>query len=358
MRFSGQNKPSFGKGIYTLAQSGTHSQPSVLINGEGTDMVDNQSLNNRAKRKVITNTMVLSLVDVAKADGDIDAQKQYWNAHHCQNNIVTHDHKVFGKYCKNRFCTVCTAIRKADLINRYYPTIKEWKDPHFVTLTVKACKAEKLNRWIFGMYRAFQLIHTRCKKRHQRGQGIKLIGVKSLECNFNPINRTYNPHFHIIVPDEETANLLRAEWMEQWRDKTGKKYRHYYTSPKAQHITRITDLEHALVETIKYGSKIFTEPDLKKKSQLPKDRMIYAKALHNIFQAMKDKRLFDRFGFNLPPQPKKQGQSKWVNRYDEWRFSLPAADWINQETGECLTGYLMPHELTQLLNECIDVEVA
>lgn len=40
-------------------------------------MVDSQSLNNRAKRKVTTNTMVLSLVDVARADGDNEAQQQY-----------------------------------------------------------------------------------------------------------------------------------------------------------------------------------------------------------------------------------------------------------------------------------------
>ena len=189
------------------------------------------------------------------------------------------------------------------------------KNPHFVTLTVKACKAEKLDEWVKKMYKAFNLIQGRCKKRHQRGKGIKLIGVKSLECNFNPMKKTYNPHFHIIVPSAEVAHLLRREWIDQWKPthKPNVYYnKHKYASPAAQDIRKINDLEHALIETIKYGSKIFTEPDLKKKSRLPKDHTIYASALHNIFTAMQGKRLFDRFGFNLPHRTNKSTLSHWV----------------------------------------------
>ena len=59
------------------------------------------------------------------------------------------------------------------------------------------------------MNKAFSIIKERCKKRHQRGTGIQLIGIKSLECNFNPQKKTYNPHFHIIVPNKEIATLLK-----------------------------------------------------------------------------------------------------------------------------------------------------
>ena len=348
--------------IYTLAHSGTteaiNAQPLVLVKGQGTEIIDNPSLETRAKRKIITNKMALSLIDIAKENGDFEAVQQYWNAYHCQSNITSFNYRLYGNYCKNRFCTICTAIRKAEIINKYYPTISQWEDPHFITLTVKSCKADKLNLWVGGMFKAFDRIHNRCKKRHQRGNGIKLIGVKSLECNFNPINKTYNPHFHIIVPNKETAILLRNEWMLQWRPQDVSVYRYKFTSPKAQHIKRIDDLEHTLVETIKYGSKIFTEPDLKKKSQLPKDRMIYAKALHYIFQAMKGKRLFDRFGFNLPRKEKPINQTKWIKTYENWFYSLEAGDWINEESNECLTGYLMPLELSTLINECINIEAS
>ena len=200
---------------------------------------------------------------------------------------------------------------------------------------------EKLDEWVKKMYKAFNLIHGRCKKRHQRGNEIKLIGVKSLECNFNPIKKTYNPHFHIIVPNAEVAHLLRKEWIEQWRpiQKANCNYNKYkYTNPAAQDIRKINDLEHALIETIKYGSKIFTEPDLKKKSRLPEDHTIYASTLHNIFSAMQGKRLFDRFGFNVLNQTNKSTLSNWVNNYEKWEYSTQACDWVNESTGETLTG--------------------
>ncbi len=351
----------FGKEeIYTLAESGTrkneYDTPKALISGEGTDIINNLSLKNRAKRKVISRSMNLALVDVAKEKGEPERAQAYWNAYHCQRKVIVTDNKLYAKYCKNRFCTMCCAIRKADTINRYYPTISQWDDVHFVTLTVKACKADNLNRWIYGMNKAFKLIHNRCKKRHQRGKGIKLIGIKSLECNFNPDKKTYNPHFHIIVPSKEIADLLKNEWLIQWRPKEKTEYKYKFASPKAQKISKVTSLEHSLIETIKYGSKIFTEPDLKKKGKQALPPMIYARALDNILVAIKGKRIFERFGFNLLKQPKRKQTSKIVENYETWLFPKDASDWINPDTGECLTGYLQPKELAYLLNDCINVE--
>jgi hypothetical protein len=354
------NCVSDGGEIYTLVESGTHNKQAniskAFVSGKGTDIINNPSLKNRAKRKVITRKMILALIDVVKEKGEPERQQAYWNTFYCQSSVIISGNKLYGDYCKNRFCTICCAIRKADTINRYYPYISQWEDVHFVTLTVKACKADKLNRWIGGMYKAFELIHNRCKKRHQRGKGIKLIGIKSLECNFNPVKKTYNPHFHIIVPGKKIADLLVKEWLEQWRPENKSTYRYKFTSPKAQKISKVTNLEHSLIETIKYGSKIFTEPDLKKKSKQSIPPMIYAYALDNILVAMKGKRIFDRFGFNLPPQPTKKNTSKLVENYENWLFPDNATDWINTKTGESLTGYFQPIELSFLLNECINIQ--
>jgi plasmid rolling circle replication initiator protein Rep len=62
-----------------------------------------------------------------------------------------------------------------------------------------------------AMKRAFKRILTKCNKRHQREKGPKIIGIKSLECNFNPERRTYNPHYHVIVPNWEIAILIKRE---------------------------------------------------------------------------------------------------------------------------------------------------
>jgi hypothetical protein len=301
--------------------------------------------------------MVLALIDVANEKGEPERVQAYWNSYHCLNNVIVSNGKMYGKYCKNRFCTICNAIRKADMINRYYTVISQWEDVQFVTLTVKACKEEKLNRWIYGMLRAFELIHNRCKKRYQRGKGIKLIGVKSLECNFNPAKKTYNPHFHLIVPNREIAELIKKEWLEQWRPKNKNEYRYKFATPAAQHIESVYNLETALIETIKYGSKIFTEPDLNKKSTLKTPPKIYARALDNILVAMKGKRIFERFGFNLPQQTQNRS-TKVVADFENWTFPKDSSDWVNDETGEALTGFLSPWDLSHLLNECINLQLA
>ncbi|WP_158235300.1 hypothetical protein [Flavobacterium sp. 9] len=52
-----------------------------------------------------------------------------------------------------------------------------------------------------------------CKvfQKTQKDNGIKLVAVKSLECNFNPKTQTYNPHLHLIVASNEIAELLVNE---------------------------------------------------------------------------------------------------------------------------------------------------
>ncbi len=44
-------------------------------------------------------------------------------------------------HCKNRFCTYCCGIRKAELITKYLPVLQTWKAPHFVSLTIRAVNA-------------------------------------------------------------------------------------------------------------------------------------------------------------------------------------------------------------------------
>jgi len=69
------------------------------------------------------------------------------------------------------------------------------------------------------MIRGFKRIKDKYRKRHQRGKSIKLVEVKSLECNYNPTKRTYNPHFHILTPNTNIAEILKKEWLQLWTSK-------------------------------------------------------------------------------------------------------------------------------------------
>src|SRR5690606_33228582 len=109
--------------------------------------------------------MMLKLIDLAKENETPELEKSFWNTYHCQNNVITADGRLYGKYCKNRFCTLCCSIRKAEIINRYYPIISKWENPQFVTITILAVQENKLKSRVNGMIRGFRKISAKHRKR-------------------------------------------------------------------------------------------------------------------------------------------------------------------------------------------------
>lgn len=342
--------------IYTLGQNGTGYienniiKPVAIVTGAGSKLGDDKVAKGRAKRKIISLTMALNLITIADKREAHDKKSSFWNTYHCQSKVYSYEGRLYGKYCKNRFCTLCCSIRKADLINKYLPVIKEWPQPQFVTLTIRACKATRLKVMLNGMIKAFRQINEKYRKRNQRNNGIRLIGVKSLECNFNPMKMTYNPHLHLIVASREIGEIIIKEWLAKWTSK--------FALRVAQDIRPINDLEGGLIEIIKYGSKIFTEPDVNSKSSSHNRSQIYAAALYNIFDAMKDLRIFERFGFDHPNPQKQIMGSKVVDNYYEWVFVPQYFDWLNTENELVLSGFAPKQELVNLLEHNINVELA
>lgn len=339
-----------GKTINTLAQTGTNALhlPDKILLGKGSDLSDRKAWKGRAKRKKVSQALSVRLVAEVEKKGEPERKSEYWNMFHCQSKLTVQGGRSYGKYCKNRFCPLCNSIRKAEIINRYLPVISKWEDPHFVTLTQKAVPAEKLALWFSGVHKAFRQIRETCKKRHQRGTGPQFMGIKSLECNFNPKRKSYNPHLHLIVPNKAMADLLIKEWQKKWTDR--------FTSPFAQHSRPIKNVETDLLETIKYGSKIFTDFDARNKGVLPKK--IYVAALDNIYRAMKPYRIFERFGFNLP-KATKTGKMNVVPGHlcKDFHYAIEISDWLNVKTGDELTGYTSTAELDWLLTENVDMEI-
>ena len=346
------NKPRRAILLDTLAQNRTTStsdfeQPPLVIYGDGSDLRNVEALAGRAKRKTITHAMILSLIDVATKKKKEDRVKAYWNTYHCQNRIVTHEGKLHSKYCKNRFCTVCLSIRKATIMNKYLPYLETWEDPHFLTLTVRAIPAHLLPRYVNGLLNLFGKIVEKYRKRGQREKDTALEGIRSLECNFNPERRTYNPHFHILVRNRKMGEILLSEWLTRFPRK--------HANRLAQKLVKVEDREHALIEIVKYGSKIFTEPDLRRVGKRP-SRFIYVSALDNIFSAMQGRRIFDRFGFNLPAQRASDLRQNFriLVDYENWLFTPKYFDWINIDSGETLSGYQLSHDLKDILANRID----
>jgi len=314
------------------------------------------SIKKRPKKKLITQMLALALIDVAKENNETEWIKRYWNVWHCQNYLTTYNGRAYGHYCKNKCCAICVSIRKADMINRYKPTIEKWSDLHFLTLTVKSQPNTNLKKWMKGMNNAMELINDRCRQRYNRGKGPKLIGVRSLECNYNPIKKTYNPHFHVLCATKEIAEILKAEWLELWN-------RNYVKSNNKkdimalhflQKIRKVRNTEKDIIETIKYGAKIFTDPEMKK-GKSKANHIIYAKALHSIYKSMDGLKLFVKFGFKLP-KTESQSNTRLIIDYKEWKYEPKAANWVNMITGQVMTNYSPDWALEELLDK-IDIQL-
>lgn len=339
--------------IYILAPLDTRSSSTSLkiVVGAGSDVLDRKVAQGKAQKKLITQSVAVRLAIHARNEGDQEARKSYWNTYYCMQDITSSEGKIYGKYCKNRICSICSGIRTAELIRKYQPIIETWNDPHFVTCTAQSCKKHKLNARMSNTIRAYQIIKKRMYQRFKRGKGGQPIGIWSLECNFNPLEKCYNPHFHFIFPDVETAEVFVAEWLDLWTKK--------YASYKGQDIRPLrTNTVEDMFGTIKYGTKIFTDPNMKKgKSRIKGRDVIYIAALHNILNAFKGHQLFGSFGFKLPDEVKRKPTgARIVQKAQSWKFGNKDVDWINKETGEPLTEYSVPYELLNMLECNIDTQ--
>jgi plasmid rolling circle replication initiator protein Rep len=323
--------------------------PLIMLHGKGSDLTNLKAVQRRAKCKLITQITMLQLIDIAKEKGAKDRVKAYWNTYHCHNLVYTSDDRMYATQCKNRFCTYCCGIRKAELIKKYLPVLQTWEQPFFVTLTTKAVGSGQLQKRIKETNNALRLIIDKYKKKSQRGRGVKLMGLKAIECNFNPKNRTYNPHLHLIVPNKQMAEILVNEWLNHWTSKV--------THRDAQHYRKVENKEKDLIEVIKYETKVFTEPDGKKSKGKKGSAKIYIRALYNIHVAMKGIRLIDRFGFNAPKTGKPKYESRLTDDYVQWQYDLKSRDWLTEEHESTLTAFTPEPELETILELNINTEL-
>ena len=234
----------------------------------------------------------------------------------------------------------------------YLPELQKWMDPFFLTITAQSVKKEKLEARIDETAKALRMIIARYKKRYQRGtEKHKFYGIWSLECNFNAKDKTYNPHIHLILPNLYVADTIMREWRLYWEAKG------VPIVKNAQRNRRVRqDRVKDLIETIKYGSKIFTEPDVLKKSKKKNTAFIYIGALYNILRAMDKHHVFNTFGFTVKAE-RSLKKSTNINDYTNWEYDLSIRDWYSDEYKRRLTDYKVPPALVELLEYRINSDL-
>ena len=174
-----------------------------------------------------------------------------------------------------------------------------------------------------------------------------------MECNYNPVNGTYNPHYHIITINKEVGRLINIEWLKEQNKNQSEKI----ARPFAQHLVKIKDKEENLIEIIKYGVKVMTDPDMKKgknRTQLP---IIYAAAMHEIHKAFSGKKLLSKYGFSLLPKGQ-EAKEQYIDdsKVKAWSYDPIMSNYIEEITAEVM--YMNKHlpsaEIVYIAKERID----
>jgi hypothetical protein len=187
--------------------------------------------------------MVLGLIDVADKFGADERKKVIGILTIVKTKSILPTADYTGNTAKIDFMQYAAVLeRHTSLINTCL-LLKPGTSHILLRLTVKAVQLNRLNFTIKGFIRAFRKINDKCRKRNQRGNGIKLVGIKSWESNFNPTKKTYNPHLHLIVANSEIAQLFICEWLQIWTSK--------HTHKIVQYSVPVHDKEKALIEIIK-----------------------------------------------------------------------------------------------------------
>lgn len=203
-------------------------------------------------------------------------KSSYFQTYFCVKILLQKDNKITSKYCNNRWCIVCNRIRTAKLIKGYSSQLEKLNDLRLVTLTIPNVHGSELKGAIDLMLRNVRRVQDRF-----RYKGIKIKGVRKLECTYNIKAKTYHPHFHFCIQGKDIGDQMVYDWLLRYSE----------ANALAQ------DNRPANIGAVKELFKYFTKLHKTCVRNGSKVISVYpAQALDTIFQAMYKRRVFQAMG--------------------------------------------------------------
>lgn len=202
----------------------------------------------------------------------------YLNTLACAKTLVVDaGGRAHSKYCKNRWCLICSRIRVAILMNQYEPRLRQCKDLWMVTLSRPNVSEERLK----GEIKEYQRLWGKIAKTRWFMAALKvgMIGIRKFECTINPDNGTYHPHLHVLIDGKDNARRLYADWL-----------RINPTSSERAQDCRKCYGEGSYKEIFKYMTKVLAKSKKDGKTYVDIPR------LGVIFEACSGQRFFFRIG--------------------------------------------------------------
>lgn len=276
----------------------------------------NEKLLKRARKKFLSVSLVRDLVKIT----DSPLNKGYAITFGCCDTLELNEAGELRSlfYCRRRWCQTCASINMATLIDKYYAALQDLHELYFVTLTVPNCTAERIPDTIGYMASTWRRITDAARKAGRPMRGLRKIELKVGK------GGGYHPHYHIIVETEATAKWIESEWLRRLPQ----------CSEKAQDVRKVENLESALLELMKYATKLTCA------ESSGNDVLCTPRQMDTIFRNLHGKRLYQPFGglravnedaFEPTPETfeRARGLYQWIGH-----------DWFHTKYGQALTNYV------------------
>lgn len=242
--------------------------------------------------------------------------------------------KLFKAFmCKILLCPFCMARKSILIGNNLYKVLQFGADEKkleyiHLTLALKNCKINELQDTIELMLKSFKKFVNRDIFK-QKGKGAKgtIKGwFRNLEITFNQEDKTFHPHFHIILAVEKSyffketnpdKYLTQEVALQMWKECLGVDYlpttdlrKVYYLDENGNKIINFDDddgegLKKAVEEASKYITKAMELLSID-------DEKLQKKVIKSMLQALSYRRLFAYGGIlkNIRAELKLQDEEK------------------------------------------------
>jgi plasmid rolling circle replication initiator protein Rep len=237
--------------------------------------------------------------------------------------------KLFKAFmCKILLCPFCMTRKSILIGNNLYKVLQFGADEKkleyiHLTLALKNCKINELKDTIELMLKAFEKFRKRDIFQERRGGTIK-GWFRNLEITFNQEDKTFHPHFHVILAVEKSyffketnpdKYLTQEVALQMWKECLAVDYlpttdlrKVYYLDENGNKIINFDDgegLKKAVEEASKYITKAMDLLSIE-------DEKLQKKVIKSMLQALSYRRLFAYGGIlkNIRAELKLQDEEK------------------------------------------------
>lgn len=111
--------------------------------------------------------------------------------------------------CNDKLCANCSQIRSVVAVTKYKSKVEAMKDPVMIVLHQKSPGMGQLKETINAMYSDWrEILRLQAKSKRENYNGIC-----ALEVTTNESEKTYHPHYHIIIEKHQAEELVN-KWIE------------------------------------------------------------------------------------------------------------------------------------------------